>query len=116
MDHRYDAPDSEDDGMHVELSTTGQAAIGEVDDLKSLKVIAARSEAAPHSAPSDAVGRIDSEHAWLRISWLLSAGERLAGPGWSPGFDRMIDYARSKGWVDDSEGLVRAHIEWREPA
>lgn len=40
---------------------------------------------------------------------------RLPGaPGtdaWNAGFQKMVDYARSKGWIDDATQSIRAHVE-----
>ena len=56
----------------------------------------------------------DGEHAMVGIDAL----HRLAGvlahdAGWQAGLGGMLDYARSKGWVDDgAQARVRAHLEW----
>lgn len=55
--------------------------------------------------------RVDGAHAWVpigRLNALAPAGD----PGWPGKFDRMIDFARSKGWVDEADGTVRGHIGW----
>lgn len=41
------------------------------------------------------------------------AGDRAISPSWLEGFEAMVSYAESKGWVD-GEGRVRAHVEWAE--
>jgi hypothetical protein len=38
------------------------------------------------------------------------AADRV-GPAWSEDFRKMIDYAASKGWVDENVTRVRAHLE-----
>jgi hypothetical protein len=43
------------------------------------------------------------------------AGGRV-GEGWADGFDRMLDYARGKGWLDDAGDAIQAHVEWDAPA
>lgn len=58
------------------------------------------------------IGVVEGEHAFLDAE----AVKGLPGAGgteeWRTGFDEMVGYARSKGWVDDA-GRVRAHIERR---
>jgi hypothetical protein len=53
------------------------------------------------------------DHAWVRTDAL----RRLAGPGatseWERSFVAMLDYARTRGWVDDEQGAVRGHVEHR---
>ncbi|MFL6144165.1 MAG: hypothetical protein ACJ72N_20155 [Labedaea sp.] len=58
------------------------------------------------------LGTIDGEHAWLDGA----AVKRLAGAGvgesWPAEFDRMTEFARSKGWTD-AHGRLRAHLKSR---
>lgn len=58
-----------------------------------------------------AIGTVDAEHAFLRPEG-VQALANSTDPDWQARFDKMIDYARSKGWTDD-DGRVRAHLEWR---
>lgn len=58
---------------------------------------------------------VDVEHTWIepeRIAEL--AGELAASPEWREGFERMLEFARSRGWVRD-DGAVRAHVERQAP-
>ena len=53
----------------------------------------------------------DDGHVWVSIA----AVRRWAGPtadaDWEAGFEKMLEYADSKGWVDDDRTHLRAHIE-----
>ena len=53
--------------------------------------------------PPDAVRR-------LAVDAAREDGTSL-DPGWETKFIGMVDYAASKGWVDE-DGSLRAHIEW----
>lgn len=58
-----------------------------------------------------ALGDAAGDHAWLRCAALEERGALLVSdPQWRQGFHGMVDYARSKGWVDDRGEAVRAHI------
>lgn len=60
------------------------------------------------------VGALDDhgEHLFIGRGELRAlAGERAVSPSWLEGFEAMVAYAESKGWVD-GEGRVRAHVEW----
>jgi hypothetical protein len=53
-----------------------------------------------------------SEHAYVGVGAIRElAGSRGADPEWESGFQQMVQYARSKGWM--REGSVRGHVEWR---
>jgi hypothetical protein len=59
------------------------------------------------------VGELLPGDSHLMIS--LDALRRMAadrvGPAWSEDFRKMIDYAASKGWVNENVTRVRAHLE-----
>ena len=53
----------------------------------------------------------EGDHVWIAISRLHELGRIHGGPDWRAGCDGMIAFAKSKGWVDEQRGLVRAHVE-----
>lgn len=104
----------------VDLSATRpMPQLEEPDDLHALKVVV-RGRPLDRDRVAEAlssVGSLDQAgNAVLRISELV----RLAGPlgddrEWRQAFDRMVDYARSRGWVAGPDGLM-AHCEWTDSA
>ena len=96
--------------MYVHVDTDAATAeVREPEDLQRLHVTVAGGgppeEAARLLAP---FGRLDGEHAWLRVAALRAAGP--ADPAWVERFEGMISYASAKGWTDET-GSVRAHLE-----
>jgi hypothetical protein len=64
-------------------------------------------------APAGA-GRVAGEgHVWVRAAavegWAGATG--ALDDAWRVGFAKMLDYARTKGWTDESGEFVQAHIE-----
>lgn len=55
------------------------------------------------------------DHAWVRTEALRRLAGPAATPEWEQAFAGMLDYARTRGWVDDGQGAVRGHVERREP-
>ena len=54
------------------------------------------------------------DHAWVRTEALRRLAGPVATPRWEQAFAVMLDYARTRGWVDDAQGAVRGHVERRE--
>lgn len=58
---------------------------------------------------------VSGEHVWVNIAWLREAAcsvvPEAERSGWIEGFEAMIGYATSKGWVSADGESVRAHIE-----
>lgn len=53
------------------------------------------------------------DHAWVRTDALRRLAGHAATDGWERSFVAMLDYARTRGWVDDEHGAVRGHVERR---
>lgn len=49
--------------------------------------------------------------AWISEDELRAWAPAAADPAWQSGLTAMIAYARARGWVDETTGRIRAHIE-----
>jgi hypothetical protein len=98
--------------MIVRIHDDGAVTLEDADTFTALHVAALGLDP---GAILDALGEdataASDEALWLAIDRLHALGARHGGPDWRAGCDRMLDYARSKGWVDESGHHVRAHIE-----
>jgi hypothetical protein len=58
--------------------------------------------------------------AWVSVVWVRStagsAAQTAVGADWPTRFDAMLDYARGKGWLDESGTHLRAHVVRTQPA
>jgi hypothetical protein len=98
----------------VELDLRGAEAVARLvdpDDFKAFKVVV-KGDTPALAARVAALGvpRLD-EHAWVSIDALRNLAGEAATPAWEESLTAMIDYARSKGWVDDELGAIRGHVE-----
>jgi hypothetical protein len=98
----------------VELDLGGgrvAARLLEPDDFRAFKaVLLEAGTPLAERLASAGIARVE-EHVWVRIDALRElAGER-ATPAWEASLAGMIEFARSRGWVDDELGAVRAHVE-----
>ena len=66
-------------------------------------------EEADQDAEGDASG--EPPHVWIAIGRLHALGSTHGAADWRAGCDAMIEYAKSKGWVDATGRFVRAHVE-----
>lgn len=83
--------------FHVEVFGTGESA----ENWRRLGAL----------LESEAVGWLSEEVAHIRLEWLRSAGAST-GADWRRGLSAMLDQARGRGWVDDENGSVSAHVTW----
>jgi hypothetical protein len=52
----------------------------------------------------------DGEHAHIDIGWVRQHATAV-GPDWNQQFDAMLDYARTKGWIEEGTSSIVAHLE-----
>jgi hypothetical protein len=89
-----------------------RSQVRECDDLKRFGIVvedrATDEEIARALAP---LGSLDSStHAWVSIDRLRAACDRDDDAAWGEAFDAMVQFAASKGWVDGTGLLLRAHL------
>ena len=84
----------------------------DLDMLTEFKVVAPETLRGCIGQALAPAGRFDGEHAWISEVWLrkTTAGQPET---WGVGFEKMLAFARVKGWFDPSTGAVRAHVDWQ---
>jgi hypothetical protein len=98
------------------IATPATVSLADPDDVRSFKVLARAPEPDPERLAQalEGVGRLEGEgDAFIDVEAVRRmAGERASDPEWSAGFDAMLAYAGSKGWMDPSGTAIQAHVEW----
>ena len=101
----------------MELSLgTHSARLVDPEDLTSFAVVLdGETDPGPEALADGGVLGF-GDHAWVRTDALRRLAGPAATPEWEDGFAALLDYARSRGWVDDEHGAVRGHVERRARA
>ena len=71
---------------------------GDVDDERLPALLA------PH-------GRVDGDHAWITTESVVALAGDAADDAWHAGFDGMLGYARSQGFLSEDGSAIRGHLE-----
>jgi hypothetical protein len=103
--------------VQTDLSSSPAASVlHEPDDFRSLKVVLRSSARTSRRFPLELgrIGWLDADgNAFLAIDELKRlAGNRAHDDKWLAGFESMVEYARSKGWVGVDGAALQAHCEW----
>ena len=102
--------------MHIHVDPDRQRSeVRDASDLKSFSIViegeATDERVASALAP---LARLESgTHAWVSVERLRAACGRDTDIDWSRAFTAMVDFAASKGWLDDTGAELRAHLERR---
>lgn len=98
--------------MYVEINGPSLATVCDADNLRELlvKTHGVDENQVGAALAASGLGSVEDEHAWLPVEALKSAGEGL-GPEWDEGFEGMLAYAASRGWLSADGRALRAHLE-----
>jgi hypothetical protein len=59
-----------------------------------------------------AAGRLEGDDAWIGVDAVRRMAAGQVGPEWDDELAAMLEFARSKGWLDEAGHAIRAHVEW----
>ena len=59
-----------------------------------------------------AAGRLEGDDAFITIDAVRRMAAGHVGAAWDGEFVAMLEYARTKGWIDEGGNAIRAHVEW----
>jgi hypothetical protein len=104
--------------VYIEVGSEGgrtRAVLNEPDDCKRFKVVVDGAvSVAGLSEVLAGIGRtVGREAVWIKPEAIRRLAAGRVDATWEASFDRMIEFARTKGWVDETTGEIRAHCEWR---
>jgi hypothetical protein len=68
-----------------------------------------------HALVDADAGRVEGDHAFVDVGAVRRLASGRVGASWAGDFDKMLDYARSKGWIDATGSAIQAHVEWVDP-
>jgi hypothetical protein len=67
-----------------------------------------------HALVDADAGRVDGDDAFVDIGAVRQLAAGRVGESWAEDFEKMLTYARSKGWLDESGNAIQAHVEWMD--
>lgn len=83
------------------------------EDLKGFKVVVQSGDETTVAPALKSVGRlVDRETAWIRAGAVRALAHGRVDDDWDKGFETMLGYAASKGWLSDDGSEIQAHVEW----
>ncbi len=59
-----------------------------------------------------AAGRLEGDDAWIGVDAVRRMAAGRVDAAWDDDFVAMLDFARSKGWLDEPGHAIKAHVEW----
>ncbi len=100
--------------MYVAIdSRTRRASLADPENFQQFHVAVAGAETDTALAALGSAGAPTDEddHVWVSVAAVRGWAEGRVGEDWEQGFQKMLDYAGSAGWLDDERRHIRAHIE-----
>lgn len=97
--------------MIIKLSPTEPPSLDDLDRFDRLHATCVGELADMAAGPLCRWSVTEPAHVWLDIGSARAVVVNARGDAGGDGFDAMISYAASKGWLDDDGSHVRAHVE-----
>jgi hypothetical protein len=99
--------------MIAVVSNAGGEVRATVEDAGNLRQLHAEFRgvddlAAAAALSAAGLGELSGDHVWLSVAGLRAAADGT--PDGAAGFDGMIAYAASKGWISADGSRVQAHV------
>lgn len=104
--------------MYVQLDLRAEppvVTLEEPEDTKAfhLAVVGGKDLGRVFGALVDAAaGRLEDGDAQIVVDAVRRMAAGRVPPGWDEELEAMLDFARSKGWLDETGSTIRAHVEW----
>lgn len=99
--------------------TAGHVVLDDPHDFKNFKLVVEASDwrLDELAAAFNGVARFDDRFTgWVSEAALRHWPGQEDIEGWQQGLDKMIAKARPHGWIDETSGAIKAHVEWIEGA
>jgi hypothetical protein len=61
---------------------------------------------------ASAVGRTEGDVAFIDIDAVRRLAATQVDDTWEADFSAMLEYARTKGWLNATGAAIQAHVEW----
>ena len=102
--------------MYIEVRGKGDkgfAVLQEPEDCKRFKVVVDASlSLAALSVALSGIGRMERHDTiWVHSDAIRRLATGRVDKAWESAFGRMVDFVRTKGWLDEATGDIRAHCE-----
>jgi len=95
--------------MIVDYSPATGLALVEADDFKGFKL--RLRETAETRPELDGIRFVDDGNVLIGLDTVRSLPGAPGTEAWNASFQKMVDYAATKGWIDDATQSIRAHVE-----
>ena len=97
--------------MIVVISSEGAVTLTDPSEFRAFKVVAASDVDVDTALRRAGAGHaISGDHVGIAGGWLLEqAGDLADQAEWRSGYDAMVSYAESKGWLQGDQ--ITAHVD-----
>lgn len=102
--------------MHVTVDAAGAVTLDEPGDFTAfdLRVFGGSRDTALEALGDDGSEAPEDDHVFVAVDRVRSLARIALGDGvdfaWESGFTGMLEYAGSKGWMNDDGSCIKAHL------
>lgn len=100
--------------MYVTIDLdSGAAGLAEPDNFEQFHVVIPGGDAAAglRVLGADGAAAQDADHLWISVAAVRRWAGGSVDSDWEEGFQKMLDFASTSGWLDEKGAHIQAHIE-----
>ncbi|MFT7600226.1 MAG: hypothetical protein ACI8TP_003167 [Acidimicrobiales bacterium] len=97
--------------VHIIIAADGSATLNKPAEFTAFDVRAADAPAALAALGDEASVAPEADHVFVTVAAVRRLAGDAADAEWEAGFAKMLDFAASKGWMNDTSTSIKAHID-----
>ena len=99
--------------MHIVVSAEGSLLLDQPSEFTAFDIQAAdpSQNAVLEALADEGSASEESDHVFVSVAALRRLAGAEVDAEWEAGFAKMLEFAGSKGWMNEAGDAVKAHIE-----
>ena len=107
-------PTYTEDQLIIRIDRTGKVTVDDQENFRafSMLIMAQPEDLDRIAAIVEPAIKLDGQgNAWIEADAVTAWANRANDAAWRGSFDRMVDFARQHGWIQDEPLRIRAHVK-----
>jgi hypothetical protein len=101
--------------MIIAITQSGTLELKEPEDFKGFKILAEKASATDAEIAAAlkgvATADADGKHFWVAQDALKNWQGKPQPAEWTASFEKMVEKVKPFGWIDETTGAIRGHLE-----
>lgn len=99
--------------MHITIASDGSLGLDQPAEFTAFDVRSTKPDVSfvLEALGDDGASADEADHVFVMVAAVRRLAGSMVDDEWEAGFAKMLSYADSQGWLDESSTAIKAHIE-----